>query len=122
MTINQSIIPEMDIEHLREYALNKEGITEGTPFGDDTLVYKVYGKIFMLMSLDTPLQINLKCDPELAIELREKYESIIPGYHMNKTHWNTIIIDGSVPSREILKLIDHSYSLVLNSIPFKKRI
>lgn len=111
----------MDIEYLREYALNKEGATEGTPFGDDTLVYKVYGKIFMLMSLDTPLQINLKCDPELAIELREKYESIIPGYHMNKTHWNTIIIDGSVPVREILKLIDHSYSLVLNSIPLKKR-
>lgn len=111
----------MDIEHLREYALNKERATESTPFGEDTLVYKVYGKIFMLLSLDTPLQINLKCDPELAVELREKYESIIPGYHMNKTHWNTIIIDGSVPSREILKLIDHSFSLVLNSIPLKKR-
>lgn len=111
----------MDIEHLREYALNKEGTTEGTPFGDDTLVYKVYEKIFMLLSLDTPLQINLKCDPELAIELREKYESIIAGYHMSKTHWNTIIIDGSVSAREILKLIDHSYSLVLDRIHIKNR-
>lgn len=111
----------MDLEYYRDYALKKEGATESTPFGDDTLVYKVYGKIFMLMSFDTPLQINLKCDPELAIELREKYESIIPGYHMNKIHWNTIIIDGSVPSREILKFIDHSYSLVLKSIPLKTR-
>ena len=111
----------MDIEFLRDYALKKESTTESTPFGDDTLVYKVYGKIFMLLSLDTPLQINLKCDPELAVELREKYESIIPGYHMNKTHWNTIIIDGTVPSREILKLIDHSYTLVLNGIPQKNK-
>lgn len=118
---NHSIIREMDIEFLRDYALKKDSTTESTPFGNDTLVYKVYGKIFMLLSLDTPLQINLKCDPELAIELREKYESIIPGYHMNKTHWNTVIIDGTVPAREILKLIDHSYSLVLNSIPVKRR-
>jgi len=111
----------VDIEFLREYALKKEGTTESTPFGEDTLVYKVYGKIFMLLSLDTPLQINLKCDPELAIELREKYESITPGYHMNKTHWNTIIIDGTVPVREILKLIDHSYYLIVDSIPTKRR-
>ena len=103
----------MNIEQIREYCLNKKGVTEEFPFNEETLVFKVMGKIFLLSSLDEiPLQINLKCDPELAIELREKYETVQPGYHMNKKHWNTIIIDGSVPDKKILEWIDHSFSLV----------
>lgn len=111
----------MDIEYFRQYALNKKAVTEETPFGDDVLVYKVYGKIFLLISLETPFKISLKSDPELSVELREKYENIIPAYHMNKKHWNTIIMDGSVPLQEILKLIDCSYNLVLKGISDKKR-
>lgn len=102
----------MDIESLREYCLKLPGATECLPFGDDTLVFKVDGKIFALANLDGDLTLNLKCDPSLALELRERYTSVIPGYHMNKRHWNTILIDGSIPDKEIYKWIDHSYSLV----------
>jgi len=84
------------------------------PFGDDTLVYKVSGKIFILANLDGDLTINLKCDPVFALELRERYTSVIPGYHMNKKYWNTIMIDGFIPDREIFEWIDHSYDLVRN--------
>ncbi len=103
----------MNIEQLREYCLKKKGVNESFPFNEETLVFKVVSKIFLLASLDSiPLSINLKCDPELAVELRERYDSIQPGYHMNKTHWNTITIDGTLPDKKLNELIDHSYELV----------
>lgn len=103
----------MNIDQIREYCLKKKSVTEEFPFDEETLVFKVTGKIFLLASLDSvPLQINLKCDPEKAIELREKYEAVQPGYHMNKKHWNTIIIDGSVSAIRIREWIDDSYDLV----------
>lgn len=103
----------MNIEQIREYCLKKKGVTEEFPFDEETLVFKVMGKIFLLASLDSiPLQINLKCDPEKAVELREEYEVVQPGYHMNKKHWNTIIIDCSVSTRKIFEWIDDSYNLV----------
>ncbi len=102
----------MNIERLREYCIKKEEVTEGFPFGEDTLVFKINGKIFALVNLYGDLSVNLKCDPDLALELREKYNAVTPGYHMNKKHWNTIVIDGSIPDREILSWIDHSYDLV----------
>jgi predicted DNA-binding protein (MmcQ/YjbR family) len=103
----------MDIETLREYCLTKEGSTESFPFGETNLVFKVNGKMFLLASLDTqPLRFNVKCDPEKAIELREQYDCIIPGYHMNKKYWNTIIIDGTLKHEQIKEFIDDSYELV----------
>lgn len=104
----------MNIEQIREYCLKKKGVTEEFPFDEETLVFKVAGKIFLLASLESiPLQINLKCDPEIAIELREEYKSVQPGYHMNKKHWNTIIIDGSVPAKLVFEWINDSYNLVV---------
>ncbi len=103
----------MNIEVLREYCLSKKNVTESFPFGDDTLVFKAAGKIFVLANLDGDLSLNLKCDPALAIELRERFTSVIPGYHMNKKHWNTVFIDGSIPDKDVLSWIDHSYNLVL---------
>ena len=103
----------MNIETLREYCISKPGATEGFPFGDDTLVFKIKGKIFLLVGLDNEvLQFNVKCDPEKALELRENYPCVIPGYHMNKKHWNTIIVDGSVSNKFLTEWIDHSYNLV----------
>jgi predicted DNA-binding protein (MmcQ/YjbR family) len=104
----------LTIEDLRRHALSRPGvITESEPFGPETLVFKVGGKMFLLADIDSfPLQFDVKCDPERAIELRERYEAIQPGYHQNKRHWNTIIIDGSIPDREILSMIDHSFELV----------
>ena len=102
----------MNIELLHDYCISKPGVTEGFPFGEDTLVFKVKGKIFALANLDGDLSINLKCDPALAIELREKYSSVTPGYHMNKKHWNTVLLDGSVPDREVFSWIDHSFNLI----------
>ena len=104
----------MNIEILREYCILKKNVTESFPFGDDTLVFKTEGRIFALVNLEGDLSINLKCDPARAIELRERYSSVIPGYHMNKKHWNTIYIDGSVPDKEVFSWIDHSYELVVN--------
>ncbi len=102
----------MDIESFRAYCLSKEGVSESFPFDEDTLVMKVWGKIFALTSLSEPFSINLKCDPERAIELRERYPCVNPGYHMNKAHWNTVIIDGSLNDVFLKALIDHSYDLV----------
>ena len=99
----------MNIEQIRENCLKKKGVTEEFPFDEETLVFKVMGKMFLLASLDTvPLQINLKCNPEKAIELREEYESVEPGYHMNKAHWNTITLDGTVPAKKIFEWINNS--------------
>ena len=104
----------MNIEQIREHCLKKEAVTEEFPFDDETLVFKVAGKIFLLASLESiPLQINLKCEPEKAVELREEYESVQPGYHMNKNHWNTVIIDGTVPTHQLIEWIDESYLLVV---------
>jgi len=103
----------MDLPDLIAHCLSKPGAEETTPFGPDTLVYKVGGKIFALTSPDEfPPRVNLKCDPERALELRDRYESILPGYHMNKRHWNTVVLDGSVPSELVRELVDHSYQLV----------
>ena len=104
----------MDIEILREYVLQKPSVTEGFPFGEDTLVFKINNKIFLLVSLTAaPLQFNVKCNPDKAIELREEYpENILPGYHMNKKHWNTVIADGKLKDKGIKEMIDESYRLV----------
>lgn len=103
----------MNIESLREYCLSKPGVEETLPFGPDTLVYKINGKIFLLAGLDTEqLSFNVKCDPDLALELREQYACVLPGYHMNKKHWNTIIVDGSVSTSQLKEWIDHSFGLV----------
>ncbi|HZK94788.1 MAG TPA: MmcQ/YjbR family DNA-binding protein [Prolixibacteraceae bacterium] len=112
----------MDIESIRVYCLTKKGVEEGFPFGDTTLVIKVGGKIFVLMNLDGDPSMNLKCDPDRAIELREENPTIIPGYHMNKKHWNTVVLDGSLPKKLILEMIGHSYDLVLKSLPVKLRL
>jgi predicted DNA-binding protein (MmcQ/YjbR family) len=101
----------MNIEEIREYCLGKSQVNESFPFGDTTLVFKVSGKIFALLSLDA-VQMNLKCEPDLAIELREQYSSVIPGYHMNKKYWNTILLNGTIPDKLIKDWIDLSYSLV----------
>jgi len=97
---------------LREYCMAKKGVTESFPFGDDTLVFKAGSKIFALVNLDGELSINLKCDPAFAIELRERYSSVTPGYHMNKKHWNTVFLDGSISDKEVFSWIDHSYNLI----------
>ncbi len=108
----------MDIQKFREYCLSKSGAVEDTPFGKDVLVFKVTGKIFALTPLDeVPPMANLKCDPDLALELRDRYEQVRPGYHMNKKHWNTVEIDSGIPDAELLKMIDHSYELVVKSLP-----
>lgn len=111
----------MDIETFRDYCLAKKGVTEGLPFGPDNLVLKVMGKMFTIASLDeVPLRVNLKCDPERAIILREEHpETILPGYHMNKAHWNTLVLDGSLLKTFIFELIDHSYDLVYNGLTKK---
>ncbi|MBI5371056.1 MAG: MmcQ/YjbR family DNA-binding protein [Sphingobacteriales bacterium] len=103
----------MNIESLRNYSLSKPGTEETLPFGPDTLVYKVKGKIFLLTGLDEEsLRFNVKCDPDKAIELREEYPCVQPGYHMNKKHWNTVLVDGSVSNALLKEWIDHSYDLV----------
>ena len=109
----------MNIEEIRSYALQKEGVTESFPFGEDTLVFKTNDKIFLLIGLDNDdLRFNAKCDPDRAVELREEYpDNILPGYHMNKKHWNTVIVQG-LKSGLVKELIDHSYSLV---VPKRKK-
>ncbi len=104
----------MNIETIREYALQKENVTEGFPFGETALVFKVNNKMFLLIGMDSnPLQFNVKCNPDYAIELREEWpDNIIPGYHMSKIHWNTIIVNGRLNSKFILQMIDDSYNLV----------
>ena len=111
----------MNIEDLREYCLSKPDVEESFPFDSETLVFKVHGKAFLLTGLgSSPLRFNVKCDPELAVELRENYSCVLPGYHMNKKHWNTVIVDGSVPVKLVCEWIDHSYALVAAKAPKKK--
>ena len=112
----------MNIEWLREYCMAKQDVKETLPFGPDTLVYKVRGKIFLLTSLDEdPISFNVKCDPELAMELRERFLCVQPGYHMNKKHWNTIVVDGTVSLKQLKEWIDHSYELVVLSTGNRKK-
>ena len=104
----------MNIEILRAYVIEKPFVTEGFPFGDTVIVFKVNGKVFLLVPLDSvPLQFNVKCDPEKAIDLREEYpDAVLPGYHMNKKHWNTVIADGTLTNKQLLAMVDDSYELV----------
>ena len=104
----------MDIESLRDYVIQKPGVTEGFPFGEDVLVFKVNNKLFLLAPLNAqPLQFNAKCNPDEALELREQYpDAVLPGYHMNKKHWNTVIINGMLTNNQLLQMIDNSYNLV----------
>jgi|TARA_B110000467_G_C18061341_1_gene336409 predicted DNA-binding protein (MmcQ/YjbR family) len=112
----------MDIESIRDYCLEKNAVTEGLPFGNDVLVFKVAGKMFLLASLDEqPLWMNLKCDPEKAIDLRERYDSIRPGYHMSKIHWNTVEVNGELQPELIQELIDNSYDLVVAKLTKKTK-
>ena len=112
----------MNIESLRTYCLSKTRAEETLPFGPDTLVYKVSGKVFLLTGLDAEdFRFNVKCDPDLARDLREQYDCVQPGYHMNKKHWNTIVVDGSASVKQLKEWIDHSYNLVVDSLPKKLR-
>ncbi|MGB6223731.1 MmcQ/YjbR family DNA-binding protein [Haloferula sp.] len=112
----------MDLPDVIAHCLAKAAVEETTPFGPDVLVYKVVGKMFALTDPDSfPPRMNLKCDPERSVELRAEYDAIIPGYHMNKKHWNTVTLDDSLPSALIAELIDHSYDLVVASLPKSKR-
>jgi len=109
----------LNIEELRDYCLQLPGVTEGFPFGEDTLVFKIGGKVFLLTGLQDGNRFNVKCDPELAVELRERYNEVMPGYHMNKTHWNTVYMDGSLTRKQLCEMIDHSYQQVIKSLPKK---
>lgn len=109
----------MTLEYYRDYCLSKPGVTEDTPFGEDTLCFRVGNKIFSICSISVFGYINLKCDPERAVELREQYEGITPGYHMNKKQWNSVSTGGNVPDKLILELADHSYELIFGSLPKK---
>ncbi len=109
----------MNIEEYRTYCLSKPGTSEGFPFDENTLVFKVMGKMFALADVDEFKSINLKCNPELAIELREQYHSINPGYHMSKVHWNTVDVNGDVPDQKLYELIDLSYNLVVKGLTKK---
>jgi predicted DNA-binding protein (MmcQ/YjbR family) len=112
----------MKTDEVRAFFNSKPGAVEDFPFGEEILVFKVADKMFGLMNLDNdPLSINLKCDPDLAVELRNQFTSIIPGYHMNKKHWNTLILDGSIPEVQLKVLIDHSYDLVFSKLTKKRQ-
>ncbi len=110
----------MNIEAFRDYCLNKKGVEETFPFDEVTLVFKVMNKMFALTGLDSEeFKVNLKCDPDRAMELREEYEEIQPGWHMSKVHWNTVSFEGDLDDDFLIELIDHSYDLIVNSLPKK---
>ena len=112
----------MHLEQFRQYCLSLLATEETLPFDEDTLVFKVAGKMFALANMTVFESINLKCDPEQAIELRERYAAVLPGYHMNKQHWNTVLIDGSIPNQLLLQWTKDSYDLVVQSLPKKLRV
>ncbi|MEO6130718.1 MAG: MmcQ/YjbR family DNA-binding protein [Saprospiraceae bacterium] len=109
----------MNIETFRKHCMSLQGVEETLPFGPDTLVYKVYGKVFALTGLDeAEFSVNLKCDPDRAIDLRDEYpDAVLPGWHMNKKHWNTVYFEGRIADKLLLELIDHSYKLVISGLP-----
>jgi len=109
----------LNIEELRDYCLEKPAVTEGFPFGEETLVFKVAGKLFLLIGLEEANRFNVKCDPELAQELRERHPEVQPGYHMNKKMWNTVYMDGTLTRKQLLDMIDHSYNEVVKGLPKK---
>jgi len=112
----------MHTEQLRELLLSFPGVTEEEPFGPEVVVYKVMGKMFALVDYDSvPPTMNLKCDPDRALDLRDIHEAVRPGYHMNKRHWNTLDLDGSLPSRLVPDLVRHSYDLVASALPRRVR-
>ena len=111
----------MDVETLRNYCLSKPHVEESFPFDENTLVFKIGGKLFALISLKNNSSVNLKCDPEKAIELREAYHAVQPGYHMNKKHWNTVHFHEDLEDKIIFELIDHSYELIVKGLPKKVR-
>jgi predicted DNA-binding protein (MmcQ/YjbR family) len=111
----------MNIELLREHCIAKSSVTEEFPFDNDTLVFKVAGKMFALTSLSSPVSVNLKCDPVRAEELRQEYEAVKPGYHMSKIHWNTVYFNQDVHDTLLLQMVDDSYGLVVKSLPKKVR-
>ncbi len=110
----------MHLEDIRTYCLRKKGVTEEFPFDEETLVFKVMGKMFLLTNINDPeISVNVKCDPERAIELREQFESVQPGYHMNKKYWNTVNFAGEFSEKDFYKMIDHSYDEVVKGMPKK---
>ncbi len=111
----------MNIESFRDYCLAKPGVTEGFPFDTKTLVFKVMGKMFALTNVDLFESINLKCDPDYAIEIRETYSAVKPGYHMSKKHWNTVIVNADVNDLQVLEWTNHSYDLVVKSLSKRLR-
>ncbi len=111
----------MNIEDIRLFCLNKKGVTESFPFDDTTLVFKVVGKMFVLLNLADNQSINLKCNPGKAIELREHFLAVLPGYHMNKKLWNTVMLDDSILDSLLLQWIDDSYDLIVEKMPKKLR-
>jgi predicted DNA-binding protein (MmcQ/YjbR family) len=111
----------VNIEAYRKYCLAKKGVTEEFPFGEETLVFKVMGKMFALTDVESFESVNLKADPEEGLELREKYASVLPGYHMNKKHWITVLMDGTLPDKLFYQWVDTSYNLVSASLPKKDR-
>ena len=111
----------MNIEELRAYCIAKPGVTEDFPFDETTLVFKVMDKLFALTDLEGNLSVNLKCTPEKAIELRELHSCVLPGYHMNKKHWNTVLVDGTVSDQQVREWIDHSYELVVEKLSKKQQ-
>jgi len=112
----------MHLESLREYCLSKKAVQETLPFGPDTLVYKVMGKMFLLTGFENdPLTFNVKCDPEKVTDLREEFSCVQPGYHMNKKHWNTVVVDGSVSDEQLMAWIDHSYDMVVSGLSNKEK-
>lgn len=111
----------MDAESIREYCLQKKMSTESFPFGNETLVFKIKGKIFLLLSLGEDTNFSVKCDPDRAVELREQYAAIQPGYHLNKKLWNTVTVNPTLPNKLLEEMIDHSYGLVVQSLPKKTR-
>lgn len=120
-SIQDSSPRKMNIESLRDYCLLKPGVTETFPFGEDTLVFKLADKIFLLCGLNNPDRFNVKCDPERAISLREEFEEVQPGYHMNKTHWNTVFMNGRLSDIQLKEMIDYLNHPILKSLPKNKR-
>jgi len=112
----------MNIEEIRDYCIRKPDTTESLPFGPDVIVFKTNDKIFLLLPLDSEsIQFNVKCDPEFAIQLREEFNCVLPGYHMNKKHWNTILVNGTVSDSKLKEWIDHSYELVRSRSKSRKQ-
>jgi predicted DNA-binding protein (MmcQ/YjbR family) len=112
----------VNLESYRQYCLSKKGVTEEFPFDNETLVFKVMGKMFALTNVEDFSSINLKADPEMAVELREKYPSVKPGYHMNKKHWITVMMDGSIPDKMVSQWIENSYQLVVSALTKSQKV